>query len=283
MSPYEIARAAAEALRQRGATAPRVGLILGSGLGGFADTLDTLHKVPYAEIPGFHAPTVPGHAGNFCFGRMAGLEVAALQGRIHYYEGHDITTVVHPTRVLAVLGIEALIVTNAAGGIREGLSPGDLMLLGDHVNLMGVNPLRGENDASVGPRFPDMSTAYDPGLRDAARAAARARGIPLEEGVYVGLAGPSYETPAEIRFLRTIGGDAVGMSTVPEVIAARHMGVRVVGISCITNLAAGLGASTLSHVEVEETARDVRGRFQGLLAGLLEEIARRWPERGSLR
>jgi purine-nucleoside phosphorylase len=260
-----------------------VGLILGSGLGGFADTLESLHKVPYTEIPGFQTPTVPGHAGNFCFGRAAGIEVAALQGRIHYYEGHDLATVVHPTRVLAALGIEVLIVTNSAGGIRPGLSPGDLMLLKDHINLMGVNPLRGANDPSVGPRFPDMSAAYDPDLREATRAAARLRGIPLAEGVYVGLAGPSYETPAEIRFLRTIGGDAVGMSTVPEVIAARHLGVRVVGISCITNLAAGLGASTLSHVEVQETAQDVREGFQGLLSGLLEEIARRWPERGSLR
>jgi purine-nucleoside phosphorylase len=279
MSPYDLARSAAQVLRERGVRPPRVGLVLGSGLGAFADTLEGLRRIPYTEIPGFRAPTIAGHAGNLCLGRWAGLDVAALQGRIHCYEGHDVATVVHPTRVLAALGIEVLVLTNAAGGIRADLAPGDLMLLRDHINLMGVNPLRGENDDRVGPRFVDLTQAYDPELREAALAAARACGVPLCEGVYAALAGPSYETPAEIRYLRAIGADAVGMSTVPEVLAARHAGVRVVGISCITNLAAGLGSGTLSHDDVEQTARAARARFQALLGGLLEEVARRLPRR----
>jgi len=209
--------------------------------------------------------------------------VVAMQGRIHYYEGHDISTIVHPARTLCALGIEALIVTNAAGGIRADLRPGDLMLLRDHLNLMGTNPLRGPNDPTIGPRFPDMSQAYDPALCDAAHAAAKAASVVLMEGVYAGLTGPTYETPAEIRYFRTIGADAVGMSTVPEVIAVRHLGVRALGVSCITNLAAGLGNATLSHDEVEETARGARSRFEGLLKGLLAEIGRRWPAPGSLR
>jgi purine-nucleoside phosphorylase len=283
MSGYDLARQAAQVLRARGVPAARVGLVLGSGLGGFADGLQETQKIPYAEVPGFHATTIAGHAGNLCFGRSGGLDVVALQGRIHYYEGHDVATVVHPVRVLSFLGVEAIIITNAAGGIRSDLAAGDLMLITDHLNLTGLNPLRGPNDEAVGTRFPDMSAAYDPALRDAARAAARARGIALREGVYAGLAGPSYETPAEIRALRTLGADAVGMSTVAEVIAARHMGVRVVGISCISNMAAGLTGAALSHEEVEETARSVRSRFEGLLEGLLEEIARLWPRPGSLR
>lgn len=283
MNPYELAARAAQSLLAAGVPSPRVGLILGSGLGSFADTLDGLRKIPYAELEGFHAPTIIGHAGNLCFGQVSGVPVVAMQGRIHYYEGHDVATVVHPARTLCALGVEAIVVTNAAGGIRADMHPGDLMLLRDHLNLMGVNPLRGPNDPAIGQRFPDMSHAYDPELREAAKTAAAAAGIPLSEGIYAGLCGPSYETPAEIRYLRTIGADAVGMSTVPEVIAARHLGVRALGISCITNLAAGLGGSTLNHDEVEETARKARARFEGLLRGLLAELGRRWPTAGSLR
>jgi purine-nucleoside phosphorylase len=274
MNPYELARNSVESLRARRVPAPRVAMVLGSGLGPFADTLESLVKIPYGEIPGFFAPTVAGHAGNLCFGRAAGMDVAALQGRVHFYEGHEISAVVHPVRVLALLGAEVVIVTNSAGGIRADLRPGDFMLLTDHLNLMGVNPLRGPNDDLVGVRFLDLTEAYDPALQEAARTAAHERGIALREGVYAALAGPTYETPAEIRYLRTVGADAVGMSTVPEVIAARHAGLRVVGISCVTNAAAGLSPVKLSHAEVEETAAAAQVGFRALLSGLLAEIAR---------
>jgi purine-nucleoside phosphorylase len=270
MTPYELARSAADSLLHRGLAKPRVALVLGSGLGSFGDRLDGLTKIPYAEIVGFHAPTIVGHAGNLCFGSVAGLPVVAMQGRIHYYEGHDVATIVHGVRTLAALGVESVVITNAAGGIRADLRPGDLMLLRDHINWMGVNPLRGPNDPAIGPRFPDMTAAYDPALRAIARDAAREVGVPLSEGVYAALCGPSYETPAEIRALRSIGADAVGMSTVPEVIAARHLGVRVLGVSCVTNLAAGLGGSALSHEEVEETARSARAGFEALLRAFLQ-------------
>lgn len=272
--PYVLAEEAARVLRERGAPTPVVGLVLGSGLGGFGDKLDGLQKHPYASLPGFHAPTIVGHAGNLCFGTVHGVPVVAMQGRVHLYEGHDVATLVHPLRTLIALGVRAVVITNAAGGIRSDLRPGDLMMISDHINLTGVNPLRGPNDNARGPRFPDMSAAYDPALRALAAETARAQGFELREGVYVGLGGPSYETPAEIRFLRAIGGDAVGMSTVPEVIVARHQGVRVLGISCITNLAAGLGAGTLDHAEVEETAREARAHFEGLLQGFIAAYGR---------
>ena len=277
LNPYALAEEAARVLRERGAPTPRVGLILGSGLGGFGDKLDALVKYPYAELPGFHAPTIVGHAGNLCFGEVEGVPVVALQGRVHLYEGHDVSTLVHPLRTLIALGIRAVVITNAAGGIRADLRPGDLMIISDHINLMGVNPLRGHNDDARGPRFPDLSVAYDQELRALARATALSQGFEPREGVYVGLGGPSYETPAEIRFLRAVGGDAVGMSTVPEVIVARHQGVRVLGISCITNLAAGLGAGTLDHAEVEETAREARDHFEGLLRGFIGAYGRANP------
>jgi purine-nucleoside phosphorylase len=272
----EIDRAAA-AVRAKlpAGAAPRVGLVLGSGLGSFADTLSGLVKVPYSTIPGFASSTVVGHAGNLCFGlpHAAAIEVLALQGRAHYYEGHDISRVVFPARVLIALGCRTLVVTNAAGGLDPKMSPGDVVVIRDHLNLMGVNPLRGENDDSLGPRFPDMSEVYDKRLRALAHEAGRAVGLSLGEGVYAGLTGPSYETPAEIKMLRTLGADMVGMSTVPEAIVARHMGARVLGLSCVTNLAAGISASPLSHEEVTETAARIKTQFERLLAEILRRLA----------
>ncbi len=265
--------------------APRVGLVLGSGLGDYADTLAGAVKVPYGELPGFPVSRVVGHAGNLVYGRgpassahgAGQVEVLAMQGRVHSYEGHSLETVVLPIRALIACGCDTLVLTNAAGGIGAGLSPGQLVLLCDHLNLMGGSPLRGENDGRLGPRFPDMSAVYDPLLRTLAREAGRAMGMQLHEGVYAGCAGPQYETPAEVRMLRTLGADLVGMSTVPEAIAARHMGARVLGISCVTNLAAGLGGATLTHDEVTDTAARVRGDFIRLLDGILAGLARGTP------
>jgi purine-nucleoside phosphorylase len=245
---------------------PTVGVVLGSGLGGWGDALADLVKLPYAEIPGMPRAAVVGHAGFFCAGRVGDVPVACLQGRAHLYEGHPLAKVVFGVRVLARLGCRAVLLTNAAGGIHHGFAAGDLMLLIDHLNLMGKNPLVGPNDDALGKRFPDMTYAHDPRLLELARAAASEAGVPLREGVYAALLGPSYETPAEIRMLRTLGADAVGMSTVPEIIALRHMGVPAAAISCITNLAAGLTRRELDHAEVEETARKARARFSGLLS-----------------
>jgi purine-nucleoside phosphorylase len=242
-------------------------VVLGSGLGAFGDTLAGLVKIPYAEVPGMPRPSVVGHAGNLCLGAVSGVRVACLQGRAHLYEGHDLDAATFGVRLLARLGCRAVLLTNAAGGIDASFSAGDLMLLSDHLNLTGKNPLIGPNDASLGPRFPDMSAAYDPGLRAAARAAAIEAGVTLREGVYAALLGPTYETPAEVRMLRTLGADAVGMSTVPEVIVLRHQGVRVGAISCITNLAAGISATPLDHAEVEATANRTKDVFIRLLAG----------------
>jgi purine-nucleoside phosphorylase len=259
--------------RLRGA-APRVGMILGSGLGSFADTLAGARKISFADIPGFAASTVVGHAGNLVHGTAHGVPVVAMQGRIHYYEGHDIAKVIFPARVLVALGCKTLIITNAAGGLDPAMSPGDLVVLRDHLNLLGVSPLRGPNDDSLGPRFPDMSEVYDRKLRAIAADAGKSIGLRLREGVYAALPGPSYETPAEIKMLRTLGADLVGMSTVPEAIAARHMGARVLGISCVTNLAAGIATHTLSHDEVTETAARVRGQFEKLLGEILARVAK---------
>ena len=265
--------AAAGAIRSRIEDArPTVGLILGSGLGSFADKLENASSVSYAEIPGFAPSTVEGHAGKLVIGRRNGVQCAAMQGRIHFYEGHTARQVVFPVRTLIALGVKTLVVTNAAGGLRHG--PGTLMLIRDHINLFPDHPLRGVNDDRVGPRFPDMTRAYPVELREVARAAARDLGVELAEGVYAGSSGPSYETPAEIKMLDAIGADATGMSTVPEVIAAVHMGARVLGISCITNWAAGLGgAAPLSHDEVTETAARVRSTFEGMLDGILARLA----------
>ena len=256
---------AVDAIGASKAEAPRVGLILGSGLGAFADTLLARRAIPYARIPGMPSSHVAGHAGNLVFGRVGDTPVVAMQGRVHLYEGHVADDVVFGARLLARLGAHALIITNAAGGIDSSFAPGDLMLIDDHLNLTGRNCLVGPNDEGLGPRFPDMSRAYDPMLRAVTVDAAARLGIPLKRGVYAGLLGPTYETPAEIRMLRTLGADAVGMSTVLEVIAARHMGVAVLGISCITNMAAGMTESTLNHEEVKETADRVRERFVALL------------------
>ncbi len=265
---------AVAAIRERaGKRKPKVGLILGSGLGAFAESLDDPLSVDYGEIPHFHRSGVEGHAGRLVLGEAGGVSCVVMQGRIHYYEGHPMSAVAFPTRTLVRLGAETLIVTNSAGGIADGMRVGDLMLIRDHLNLFGANPLRGWNDDRLGPRFPDLSEAYSSTLRALASRAADAAGITLREGVYAGLAGPSYETPAEIEMLRRLGGDAVGMSTVPEVIAANHMDARVLGISCITNLAAGSGPE-LSHDDVTETTRRVETTFVALLSGILEELAK---------
>jgi purine-nucleoside phosphorylase len=262
-------------VRGRAKHTPRVGLVLGSGLGAFADTLDDLVRIPYHDIPHMPRPSVSGHAGHLCLGSIAGVQVACLQGRSHSYEGHELDLVVFGVRLLARLGCKEALLTNAAGGLRATFRPGTLMLIRDHLNLMGRNPLVGPNEDALGPRFPDMTCAYDSELGELAEDAARSLGIALEAGVYAALLGPSYETPAEIRMLRTLGADAVGMSTAPEVIALRHIGVRVAAISCITNMAAGMTAGTLDHREVEETARLVRDRFAALLRAWIGAIGAR--------
>jgi purine-nucleoside phosphorylase len=245
--------------------APKVGLVLGSGLGAWADRLEARTAIPFGELPGFPSARVEGHAGNLVHARARGREVLALQGRVHYYEGHDLATVVWPVRVLVAAGCRTLIITNAAGGVDPTLRPGELVILSDHLNLLGASPLRGANDDALGPRFPDMSDAYDANLRRQAARAGAEVGLTLREGIYACLPGPAYETPAEVRMLRGLGADLVGMSTVPEVIAARHMGARVLGMSCVTNLAAGITREKLSHAEVTETAARVRDTFAGLL------------------
>lgn len=260
-------------LRERITRAPAAVLVLGSGMGALAEELADPLRLPYAEIPGFPRATVAGHAGALVVGILEGVEVAMLAGRFHLYEGWNASQVVAPIRSLAALGADLLLTTNAAGGLRPGMVAGDLMLIADHLNLTGRNPL-------IGPvvpgeqRFPDMSSPYDPKVREEIAAHAVERGIPLEQGVYAAVLGPSYETPAEIRMLRRLGADAVGMSTVPEVIAARALGMRVAGISCITNLAAGLGSgAALSHDEVLRVGADAWGRLAALLRGVLPRIA----------
>jgi purine-nucleoside phosphorylase len=260
------------AVRTKVAMRPAVVLVLGSGLGSFGDTLDGLVKLPYAELPHLPASRVPGHSGNLCFGQVAGVPVVCMQGRVHFYEGHPIEAVVHGVRTMARLGVERVLLTNAAGGVEASWSAGDLMVVTDHLNLMGTSPLIGPNDDTLGPRFPDMTHAYDATLRDKLHEVGAAKGIPLREGVYAALTGPSYETPAEIRMARALGAQAVGMSTVPEVIALRHMGVKVAALSCITNLAAGITKQVLSHSEVEEVARARREALLTLLRGWIEEV-----------
>jgi purine-nucleoside phosphorylase len=270
---HELQQAAAAVRRRLPATArPEVGLILGSGLGSFADTLANPVKISYAEIPGFAVSTIVGHAGNLVYGTCGTQEVLAMQGRIHFYEGHDIARVVFPARTMVTLGCKTLIVTNAAGGVDPNLKPGEIVILSDHISLMPAGPLRGENDERLGPRFPDMSDVYPIRLRQIAAAAGRDVGLTLREGVYAALPGPSYETPAEIRMLRTLGAHLVGMSTVPEAIAAVHMGARVLGLSCVTNLAAGILPQKLSHEEVTETAARVRDKFEQLLGRILARM-----------
>jgi purine-nucleoside phosphorylase len=268
---FERVEEAAQAIRTR-CPAPEIAIVLGSGLGDFADTLLDAIATPYGEIPHWPASKVVGHAGRLVIGTVLGKRIAALSGRVHFYEGHDLGRVVFATRVMARLGVRRIILTNAAGGINTTFAQGALMIIDDHINLLGTNPLVGPNDERFGPRFPDMTEVYSKRLRVAADEAARARSIPVSHGVYVAVHGPSYETPAEIRYLRTIGADAVGMSTVPEAIAARHMGLEVLGISCITNMAAGVLPQPLVHDEVMETARRVRGSFIALLEGIIERL-----------
>ena len=248
---------------------PAVGLILGSGLGAYADTFRKRVVIPFQELPHFPKSRVVGHSGNLVLGEVDGVPVAALQGRVHYYQGCSITDVAFPARVLGCLGIRELVVTNAAGGVNTAFKPGDLMLISDHINLMGTNPLIGENIDAMGPRFPDMSEAYSRPLREIALRVGKEKGIPLRQGVYIALAGPSYETPAEIRMCRVLGADAVGMSTVPEVIVLAHMGIQVLGISCITNMAAGILPQKLTHQEVLETTERVKEQFIALLQGVV--------------
>ncbi len=251
---------------------PRVGLILGSGLGELVKEISGPLAVPYKDIPHFPLSTVEGHAGQLVFGTLQGREVAAMQGRFHLYEGYQAKEVVYPVWVMRQLGVETLIVTNAAGGVNTEFRPGDLVLMKDHINLTGTNPLAGVNYPELGPRFPDMSEAYDPALRDLALRVAGRAGIKLGEGVYCALLGPSYETPAEIRYLRSIGGDQVGMSSALEVIAANHCGIKVLGISCITNMAAGILPVKLSHAEVMETADRIKETFKALITAIVAEL-----------
>lgn len=253
---------------------PRVGVVLGSGLGAFADALSDLVKVPYSEIPNLPASKVVGHAGNLCFGNVDDVPVVCMQGRIHLYEGHPIWQVVHGVRTMARLGVKCVLLTNAAGGLGDGWAAGDLMIVTDHLNLMYHHPLHGPNEEALGTRFPDMTNAYDAELRTQLEEVSREEKIDLRQGVYAGLLGPSYETPAEIRMLKVLGAQAVGMSTVPEVIALRHMRMRVAALSCITNLAAGIGKGELDHKEVEETAKARRADLQKLLRGWILEAGR---------
>ena len=269
---FERVEEAASAVRARCGTLPETAVALGSGLGDFAETLADAVAIPYRELPHWPVSTVVGHAGRLVVGSVAGRRVAALSGRAHFYEGHDLATVVFATRVMGRLGVRQIVLTNAAGGINTSFAQGALMIIDDHINLLGSNPLVGPNDERFGARFPDMSEVYSRRLRTIADAAALARGVPVSHGVYVAVRGPSYETPAEIRAFRTLGADAVGMSTVPEAIAARHMGIEVLGVSCITNMAAGVLPQPLVHDEVLETARRVRGSFIALLEGIIERL-----------
>jgi purine-nucleoside phosphorylase len=269
---YERVEAAAAAVRERCGAPPDVAVVLGSGLGDFADSLRDAVAMPYGDLPHWPVSSVVGHAGRLVVGNLAGRQVAALSGRAHVYEGHDLGTVAFATRVMGRLGVKQIVLTNAAGGINTSFAQGTLMIIDDHINLLGDNPLVGANDERFGPRFPDMSEVYSRRLRGIADEVAKARGVAVSHGVYVAVLGPSYETPAEIRAFRGLGADAVGMSTVPEAIAARHMGLEVLGISCITNMAAGVLPQPLLHDEVMKSARRVRGSFIALLEGIVERI-----------
>jgi purine-nucleoside phosphorylase len=273
MEPYfDRVVEAAEFLRGRGFGGGQVGLVLGSGLGAFADQMAESFAIDYAEIPHWPRSSVIGHAGRLVGGTVRGRAVLALAGRVHFYEGHDLRTVTFAVRVLKRLGLQTLLLTNAAGGINTRFGQGALMLIDDHINLLGSNPLIGPNDERFGVRFPDMTEIYSKRLRGLAEDAAREIGLPIEHGVYIAVHGPSYETPAEIRAFRGWGADAVGMSTAPEAIVARHMGMEVLGISCITNMAAGVLPQPLHHDEVMETAARVRGQFIALLEGVIGRI-----------
>jgi purine-nucleoside phosphorylase len=271
-SHFEQVMEAAEWLRGRGYGGGDVGLVLGSGLGTFADAMADPFAVDYAGIPHFPATRVIGHAGRIVGGTVRGRRVVALSGRAHYYEGHDLRAVTFAVRVLSRLGIRTLILTNAAGGINTAFTEGALMIIDDHINLLGSNPLMGPHDDRLGARFPDMTEVYSKRLRALADEAARAQGLPIQHGVYIAVHGPSYETPAEIRAFRALGADAVGMSTVPEAIVARQLSMEVLGISCISNMAAGVLPQPLNHDDVMETTRRVRAEFGALLEGIIERL-----------
>lgn len=251
---------------------PEIGLILGSGLGQLGDEIENMQAINYGDIPHFARSTAPGHKGRFVIGQLAGKQVICMQGRLHCYEGHSMEDIIYPVRIMKRLGVRSLILTNAAGGINLSFEPGDFMLVTDHINFMGTNPLIGPNDSNLGPRFCDMTYAYDAGLMDKARQAAAEAGCVLKEGVYLACTGPSFETPAEIRAFRTLGADAVGMSTVPEAIAASHCGIKVVAISCITNMAAGILPNPLSEQEVIDIAGQRSGVFRQLILGVIRRI-----------
>ncbi len=262
---YSRAEHAARTIRSRTTAEPRIAIVLGSGLGAFADDFSEAVRIPYNEIPGFVTSTAQGHAGSLVSGIVEGVPLLAMQGRVHYYEGYSLEEVTFPVRTFKLLGIETLILTNAAGGIDVQLSQGALMVISDHLNLMGVNPLRGPNDERFGPRFPDLTEVYSRDLQQLIVDEAKEIGVVIRRGVYAALSGPSYETPAEIHMLRSFGADAVGMSTVPEALVARHMGMHVAGISCITNMAAGISEAPINHEEVMETGERVRTMFTQLL------------------
>ena len=272
MTITEKITAAADNIRSLVSLRPTVGLVLGSGLGDYADTLEDAVKIPYSQIPNFPVPTIPGHSGALVFGRKQGREVVVMQGRIHYYEGLSQQEITLPIRVLAALGVKTVVLTNACGGVNLSFAPGDLMLISDHINYSGANPLMGPNLDAFGPRFPDMSDLYTASLRKAIREKAEAVGIPLREGVYAMYSGPNFETPAEIRMFRILGADTVGMSTVPEALVAGHCGMNVVGVSCVTNMAAGVLPVKLTHEEVTETANRVRDVFTNLIDLILTVV-----------
>jgi purine-nucleoside phosphorylase len=275
---FTLAETASHSVLQRTSLRPRIGLVLGSGLGGFADSLTDAARIPFAEIPAFPRSTAIGHAGQMVIGKAGAVPVAVMQGRVHLYEGYSAQQVAFPTRVFGRMGIRAVILTNAAGGINLNYQRGALVLIRDHINLQGTNPLAGANDDRFGVRFPDMTHAYSKQYRAIAREEAAKLGMTLHEGVYAALLGPSYETPAEISYLRIIGADLVGMSTAFEVIAARHMGIKVLAISCVTNMAAGILDQPLSHQEVMETGERVKTSFEALLRAVLPRMAQDNPE-----
>lgn len=272
-SLYERAQEAASLIRTRTSAEVKVAIVLGSGLGAFAGDLTEATEISYDQIPGFARATVEGHAGRLVIGKAGEITVAAMQGRFHFYEGYSLQDVTFPIRVLKLLGVRTLVLTNAAGSLNVEFTPGSLMVITDHLNLLGDNPLRGENDERFGPRFPDLSTVYSPDLQNIVIEEGSAMGVELRRGVYAALSGPSYETPAEIHMVRGLGADAVGMSTVPEAIVARHMDMNVIGISCITNLAAGVSNRPIDHSQVMKIGEGVRGAFTKLLRQVVKRLA----------
>lgn len=272
MNALDRLNKAANYIKSKTNSSPKIGIVLGSGLGVYVERIEEPTVIPYEDIPGFPQTSVEGHDGKLIIGKTEGVDVAVFQGRFHFYEGHALEDVVMPVRVLSLLGVEKLILTNASGGINTSYVPGDLVCITDHINMTGNNPLIGPNHAELGPRFPDMTRAYDPKLREAIHTAAKNIGIDLKEGVYAGVLGPTYETPAEIKMLKTIGGDLVGMSTVPEAIAAHHAGLRVSGVACVTNMAAGIGGEKLTHEDVKIVAQKAMQKFSDLVSAAVKEM-----------